>query len=454
MAKPWEKFQKPAESPGGDAGAAPWKRFAKNEPSDSARLTPEEQGLKPGSLSGVSLRSPLTAAFDLLGGSSEAVGRNALDKATLENARYSKGFRKRVEDDQYDFPASSKAGKAIGLGGVTAGSIAAAPASTAPLLVRALAPSAISAAQAGLSRPSNPQGAEDDLAKRGSNAALAAVLAPALTVTGKGLGKLGDWTMQKAVGSKEYVPGMGTRMADEGLWGWKGFMKKQVADKLPAREAELTEAVRGVRGQVRPGNVARQIQAKADKFVPSSPIGREIAVPSSNQPYVDMANRRSLEAVARGSLTPQEAISTARAVAAPAYNKFGAPLEGFENHLNQTEGVALKNAVKDLADAQGIPGVRSALASEQALLQARNALNRPESLNDAIVRHLIRGGVFGAPAYVAGGPAAGVATYAATTPLGLSSIGRLGTWGDQGTPYLTPTAVDALIRRSQQEEIE
>lgn len=377
---------------------------------------------------------------EVTGGSPKDAAIAAADTATLGNLRYSDRARKEIERGERESPGSTKFGRGAGYAGL-AGASMLAP-STIPAMVT------IGGAQGLLTKPEGDNDLGEDIQKRGKQGLIGAGTSAAVGALAKGAGMIGDRVMQKAVNTKDYIKGMGKRMADEGLIGTRGMMRNQIAKKLPKREAKLTEATRNVRGVVRPGPVARQIQDEGERYIPKSPIGRPIPVPSNNQPFVDAAQERTLEAMARGTLNPQEAISTSRAIAKPAYNKMGDPLDAFKHKVSQTEAIALKDAVKELADAQGVPGVREALASEQALISARGGLSRPEPMNEALVRQLVRGtlglGVGGA----AGGIPGAVAGAAATTPMGMSAIGQLGVQGERILPKLSPAAIDLLIKQA------
>lgn len=385
------------------------------------------------------------------GGSPVAASAHALDTVTLGNARYFDRAKAYLNKTEKEYPGSANIGKGAGIAGLTGASMLAGglPAMVAAGAVQGLA-----------TKPEGENSLPEDFKKRAKNSAISATTSLAFGAAGKGLSKAGDRLMQKAVNAKEYVKGMGTRMADEGLIGTKGMMKGQIASKLPKREAELTNATRQVKGMVRPTRAWRDLLAKGDAYRPSSHVGREIPIPSENQPFINMSQQRAEEALARGSLTPMEAIDTARKVAKPAYSANGTPLDAFKHELSQAEAIALKDAVKEMADAQGIPGVRNALTSEQTLITARNGLNRPESLNEMLIRTMARGGVgAGIGAFAGsqegglpGGIGGALTGAAATTPMGLSLMGQFAAQGGKVFPRLSPMAISAMIKESMKEK--
>ena len=95
--------------------------------------------------------------------------------------------------------------------------------------------------------------------------------------------------------------------------------------------------------------------------------------------------------------------------------------------------------------------MRGALASEQALINARNSMERPELLAENVRRFLYRS-MFGGAGYSVGGPAGLVAGYGLSTPLGLSTTGQMATKAGQSIPYLTPMALDAMVRKLPKED--
>lgn len=382
-------------------------------------------------------------AQELTGADPATAAAHAADTMTLGNARYFDRAKAYLEKSEKENPGSAKFGKGAGYAGLGAASMLA---GGIPAMM------AVGAAQGVGTKPEGDNSLKEDLGKRTKQGLIGAGTALAVGGLAKGATKIGDRVMQKAVNAKDYVKGMGNRMADEGLIGTKEMMKNQVAKKLPKREADLTEAARRVKGAVRPTRAWRDILAEGDAYKPSSPTGRPIAIPSENQPFVNLSQTRAQEALTRGSLTPTEAIDTARKVAKPAYNKVGDPLDAFKHKISQTEAIALKDAVKELADAQGIPGVRQALSSEQALINARNGLNRTEPMSEALIRQLVRGSLGAGVGAGFGGVPGAVAGAAATTPMGLSAIGQLGTQGGKVLPSLTPAAIDALIKQTMRGE--
>lgn len=418
--KPWEKF-KSADPPAKEAG--PWDKFTSEKPIDLEKSF-KEAGYK-------------TAVPEFFNDALNA-GTNFVDTALLENPRYSEKFRDAIDVAKRDSPKSSMAGKGLGMAALTAASMAS---PVGPLTTAAI--------QGVASKPTNSDTPGDDLVGRAVQGVAAPVVSTVLGAAGSASKKTGDYLMQKAMGMGKYIPEMGTRFANEGLWGSKGMMLKQVANKLPKREIDLDRAVKLVMGKVDPQPVEQSILKEAAPYIPKPGSSGPMPLPSGNKPFIDLTTQRAEEAMARGQLTPEEAVSVARAVSKPAYGRTGEPLDAFKHQVSQAEGIALKDQVKNLADKQGIPQVRKSLASEQALITARKALEKEEGLARSLARHFTNASIFGGGAAVAtGSPAMAIPAYLASTPMGMSTLGQVTTKAGQVAPALTPAAIDALVRKA------
>lgn len=368
-----------------------------------------------------------------------------IDKATLGNLQYFPKWKEQVTHSDEDSPRSMKLGRGTAVGAMGLGS--------AILLPTGL-PAAVAAGagQGALENPGENLTLGEDFMGRAKNAGKGAAVSLGLGLAGKGLAKAGDYAMQKAVGAKEYISGLGNRMADEGLIGTKGMMRKQIENKLPLRERDLTAAIQSM--QQKPiSNAAAEaaLRTKASGYMPK--IGPEgpMPIPTPDAPFVNSALTRAEEAATqRPELFPETMLDTARKIAKPAYNpQTGTPLTKFEHELSQAEAGAMKEQLKKAAEAQGIPAVREALAKEEALLKARRALGQKETLPEILMRLGPRFGLGTGGTYLMSGGNLPLAATAglATTPAGLSTIGQLGTKSSQAIPYLTPAAIEAFMQK-------
>ncbi len=312
----------------------------------------------------------------------------------------------------------------------------------------------------------------DEIKARSDNFARGAGITAGLGAVGSGLSKLGDWGMQRAVGMKSYIPGMGNRIADEGLIGTKGMMKAQIdgaenpsiidraleklgiTNKMNAREAEINAVLPKVKGTVRSADLESPVSKMGADLVPKNP---NLPIDPRNMPFVNAAEERAKYIVNRGDLDPVDALDVFRKSDKAAYDP-GISMERFQRGMAKAETGAGRESLKNLADQQGLPGLRNNLSSEQALINAREGLTREEPVLETLVKHgrrgLIGGGIgaafgHGYPGMVAGAAGAEVASSA---PF-LSTLGQLGTQGAKPIPYLTPAAIDAMIKKSMGNDI-
>jgi hypothetical protein len=404
-------------------------------------LLPEE-GLNGGDVRS-STGGALGTIADLISPSfTKSAGNSAIDTAAFGNAGQA------VKDASNENQAGNLVGKAAGMALMSAAG--GAPVTAAKTgLGRIGASAASNGLQGFLQKPAG----EDSLASRAQNGFVSGLIGGGLQTAGEGANKLGDWLMQKAVGMKKYMPGVGEKLADEGVIGTKGMMKGQVEKALPAREAELQDAVKGLKGTVDPEPVANAVRGQADKFIPTPGPSGPMPIQSDNLPAVNQATSRADEIMIRGALHPEEALSLSRTAARGAYGANGQPLNQFGDKLAQTEGISLKDAIKEMADAQDAPAVREALAKEAALLNAKKGLNKPESMQSVVGKMLLKAGIGGGVGYELGGGAGAAAGALASTPLGQSALGRSAIGASKAIPYISPLLIDALNKAKRDGEV-
>lgn len=384
-----------------------------------------------------------------------------IDRVTGGNLRYFGPTKGLLEESERESPTSFKAGSAAGEVGKGVG-MAFLPGG---LPAQVLAGSALGFFE----KPEGTIDISEDLAARAKNAGTAGAATLTLGAGGKILGKAGDYAMQKAVGAKELIPGMGTRIANEGLIGTKGMMRRQIerpegvepglmgkitdfmglTNKLPAREKALQAQIPKMKGQISSNPSVDAISSEGSKLVPRNPA---IPISSGNQAAVEAAEKRALEAGSRGNLSPDDALDVARKIDRAAYDN-AIPSGRFAKKLDRADSGAIRGELKNQADKQGLPKVRELLGREQALISARQSLESPEPMMNQLFRVGLGAGLGGGATYYATeNPYASLLAAGAMTPAGLSTIGQLGTKGSQAIPYLTPATISALVQRAREEE--
>lgn len=385
-------------------------------------------------------------------------GTGFIDKITRGNLQYSPKWREQVAQSQMNSP------KAMTIGGGAANAVTG-------LGTTILGPAGLPAAlmmggaQGGLEKPEGNLPLIQDLSERGGNAAKAAALTLGLHGGAKILTKGGDWAMQKAVGAKDYIEGMGNRMANEGLWGTKGMMRSQIdrpegvnpgligkitdylrmTGKLPAREASLDKIMPQVQGKI---SVVPSVDAISREGALLTPKNPGIPISSGNEEAVRQIEKRALEATARGSQNPIDSLDVARKIDRAAHDTV-VPAGKLAKKLDRLDSGALRGELKNEAERQGLPEVRNLLGSEQALIHAKDALGGKQSLADASMKLAPRvGAVAGGTYYATRNPIASILAAMVATPAGMSTMGQIGTQLPKAVPYLTPAMIDAYMQKN------
>lgn len=386
----------------------------KNVQSD---LPDYEPGLKLGGLGDTTFRSGAAKILGLLGGSPDAVKANVGDVVTLGNDQYSPRAKADLSTYRKQFPVSSGIGTGIGMAGLVAAQNAV-PA--ARVLGVNLSPIASQGVQGFLEKPSD--NAPSDLAARLHRAKTNAETAGALELAGPLSAKLGDYIMQKAVGAKDYVKGLGSRMVDEGLVGTKGMMKGQVAKAMPGAISETNAAAAATPGQFTPYESAKGISDLIKRKLP--PSGVPLSSTPENAEAAQAASNRLLAIVGRPNLSAADQLALARKVGAEAYRE-GEPLAGLKNELNRIDAGAMKSTLKNASE-----GIRSGLGREETLQTAKNALNDPYTLAElgrTLAKTGAAGGLAGAFGAAHGGAdeaKADAALATLATALGSTSLAK------------------------------
>lgn len=239
-----------------------------------------------------------------------------------------------------------------------------------------------------------------------------------------GVSSVGDRLMQKAVGLKKYIPGVGDSLVEQGVGGTKGMMQGQIASGLEEQGGRLQDAVSSIPGKIDNSEVAQQVSDVANKYRTS--LGR---VPEAVQGEMGLVNKTAQDIGNRGMTSPQEALDFKRIAQQVGY-KQGEPLSKLASQLAQKEssgyGSALENAYQQSAG-EGAPNV-VADANEKlsALLRGKKGLNAPESLSSSGLAGVLgKDAVAGGIGALVGGPvgatAGVVARHALSSPAALSA---------------------------------
>lgn len=407
-------------------------------PMNNRNTFTDEPGLRGAGLSSTTMRSGGAALLDALGGSSDAVTRNAADVLTGGNLQYSPENAKELSNSRALYPKSSFGGKVAG----TAGIMSAAAALPATIATPVLA----GGAQGFIEKPA---GDEFNLPERLQNAKNSAIIAGLLQGGAAAGGKAGDWLMQKAVGAREYIPGLGTKIADEGLIGTKGMMEGQVDDALPEARAVTNSAAAAMPGRFSPYESAKSVSDYIKSKLPTANLPAE-SMPQNVEEAREGA-KRLWGIVGRPDMTGAEALDASRKIGTQAYRE-GDPMAGIKATLNRIDAGSIKGQLKNASEA-----VKSGLAREATLETAKNSLSAPATMAD-YARMAGKGagamGALGAAGYAADGKE-GAATGMALGALGSTSVaksvaGQALTKAMQANPAITAAILDSIARKKRE----
>jgi hypothetical protein len=200
-------------------------------------------------------------------------------------------------------------------------------------------------------------------------------IAKLASMLGKGVSTVGSKLLQRAVGLKKFVPGLGESLADEGVMGTKGAMQQQVERGLESRGKQigkLTQDIPAVSTQP----VAEQLGSRASKLV--GPNGE--VLPDNIEAYhkyVEAANQASSEDFIPGEVAAFRRKQFGQ-VARQAGRYRDNPAESLKAQLAGEQQAGYSQALKSAPGAP--PELAEADKAYSALSQASTGLNRPETL--------------------------------------------------------------------------
>lgn len=189
------------------------------------------------------------------------------------------------------------------------------------------------------------------------------------------LSKLADFLQQKAVGLKKYAPGVGEKLMQEGVYGTKGMMQKQIAGGLEKRGKEIGDVVSKLKGNVDVYPLVKAFSEEAKGL--ATPGG--ISTPEA-QKMAEMVAERGQNVISRGNLPPSEAQALKLLIQKTEGYKGGEPLQKFSSKLAQKEALGLGDALEKLASQQGL-NYKAPNEAYSALARAGRAVNAPTKIS-------------------------------------------------------------------------
>lgn len=238
--------------------------------------------------------------------------------------------------------------------------------------------------------------------------------------------RLGDYLMQRGVGMRRYTPGVGTSLADQGIWGTAGRAENQVEAKLPGAEQAVQDTVNGLQGSIDSQPIADAILDKGGKFkMPGGQPGPGMEqylekVSAAAEPFQSQGEG--------GELSPQDLLSLKRQGDWEGYTNSGNPATSLDSELGRAQANKSREMLNDLSGGK----TQDVLGREQALILAKKSLERPEAIHQGNGSSLFFG------------------KYPGKTLLE-TSLGQLGTKTSQaldaGTPQLSRQVLQGLFNQ-------
>ena len=206
----------------------------------------------------------------------------------------------------------------------------------------------------------------------------------------------GDVAMQAGVGRRKYSPGVGTELADEGVWGTRGMMKGQVNKGLERTGSTLHELADEIPdAPINAPQMGRNIAQGAAK-----PMAVPGGAPSSADiPKIEKIREFGEDVASRGMETGPQALARRIAAGQRGYRGKEDPLQSLLGQLSKQEQIQYS---------QGLKGAHEAATSTSrfadtdrrygALKRAQSSLNEditiPRSLMGLLSQsaHAIPGG--------------------------------------------------------------
>lgn len=249
-----------------------------------------------------------------------------------------------------------------------------------------------------------------------------------VATAGKILGGVGDAAMQMAVGRKKFTPGVGTELADAGLFGTQNMMRGQTGRALNETGQEMGRVASEIQTPISGRKIGREISEEM-----TAPLtGSWTVAPSARDTGTinDMMNFAE-DVAARGDETATQALARRRAAGSSAYSqKTGDPKLAPLAQASKLEQAKYSQALKE-ADPRMVPlDTRYA-----ALKKAEKGLSEEPSIPRSLL---------------------GIASMTSKSipggSLATGAVGQAGVKGDKLAQFLAPLSRQATIADPQSEE--
>lgn len=195
----------------------------------------------------------------------------------------------------------------------------------------------------------------------------------------KPLAKGGDVAMQLAVGRKKYTPGVGTELADQGIWGFsRDGMRKRVEGRLVDNGEQMLTAAQGA-NPINARQIGNEIRQDASRPIATDAMGRPMQLSQRDVPAVEAINEFADDVASRGEESAIQALGRRRAAGSSAYSmKSGDPKQSQVAQLSKMEQQKYSEALK-AADPTG--KLAEADKGYAALKRAQRGLSEEPSMS-------------------------------------------------------------------------
>lgn len=233
-----------------------------------------------------------------------------------------------------------------------------------------------------------------------------------------GVDKAADYLMQKAVGLKKYIPGVGTEGIKEGLIGTKGMMAKQAGRGMERLGGQMEAEAAKI-----PAVAAKQGLSVADDALKALQTQGGYT-PQEGALLLKKMGGKASQLSAEPALTGTEQLAR-RKLAGQMAREAGAykinPSQAVKSKLLKTEQAVRSQALKQANPA--FQAIDKSYAGLAALKDA--ATKKPDLLSDMTTKSLRYILAPSAVSYATGDPKAGAAAAMLASPAGMSSLARL-----------------------------
>jgi hypothetical protein len=207
-------------------------------------------------------------------------------------------------------------------------------------------------------------------------------------LVGRGGRGLADWLMKGATGIRRAPEGVGNTLVDEGLLGSAAHMEDRARSKLPLAELDVQQAVKSIPQKTPSSTISSSISRMGDKY-----INPDTGMPfPGKEPYLQQVRDSASKVADMGELSADGLLKLKRASDWVARNNSGNVGASLDAEVNAAQADAARGALDNLSDG----ATAEALKREQALLYAKQALEKDPTTHTSLFGRTMFGKIPGA----------------------------------------------------------